>query len=47
MGTYFAAKLGTQDMADHVATSSGAQIHVVYTDLGELRFEPAGDKTKP
>ena len=44
VGTYFAAKLGTQDMADHVATSSVPRVHVVYTDLGKLRFEPAGTR---
>ena len=40
VGTYLAAKAGIQDMADHVAVKTGAKIDIVFTDLGELRFDP-------
>ncbi|MFQ5731988.1 MAG: hypothetical protein ACE5KM_08535 [Planctomycetaceae bacterium] len=43
-GTYFAARQGTQETADHISSESGARIQVVSTDLGELRFEPSGDR---
>lgn len=41
LATYEAAKLGLQDVADHISTDTGARITVVSTDLGQLKYEPA------
>jgi len=43
--TYAAAKQGIQDTADHISAESGARIHVVYTDLGALRYTPFPKKS--